>query len=323
MLLVKDVVMHILRMACKSSNTDCTNIRLVMRLTAYDRIIYPEFKSRLNKFVHHALIDDHATIDMPNWVLPSDVDIEKKLFKGIFDVAAYADVETLQTTIFAQGKNNLFDKLIHVDHPKSDFWMTSEDISASGQPIQPLDLNTWEFLNYPIINVSSNFPSMNAFLLMAAYETSKIHMLRLMLNSSNDNNDSYIRADHPPPGEYDSTVVTYKLIKQITTIEAIYFPETIPAEIAVFCSGIIIKMQPTRKYCYIGMLMNNGVDVIRFMIPKSVKFGVIGWMPGCCYEQFSHVSFTTTFYDSKGCIQTIAEYSMGAVSLEQKKFLAK
>lgn len=298
--LIKDTIVYILRLSSQLSNTDCINARLTTKYACYDAVIFAEFKSRLNKFVHHDLSTNIIKIDIPCWVLPSDEDIQKKIFRGVFDIVEHSDPITLSDYIFSTDENNIFKRLLYHEYPKTDFILYSEPDPETGEYV--LDLNNWEFLNYPIVNISATYPMSNLWILFAA-ELVSLNSIRLILDNS-DKQSKHIKVveSYELRGiEY----VVYRPMKQLSVIEAIYFTGDIPAEFMIATADIKLTIKPTRKYTYLGMIKIGAIYDVNIILPKNTEFNLITWMFGQCLDEYNKMRSSTVFYDECHSVKTM------------------
>lgn len=313
MSLVKDIIIHILRITCKFSNKDCKNARLVCKYASKDWIILNELRSRFNKFVKHDLINQHVVIDISNFALPSDELIEKQIFTGLFDDERNFDPNYMFNNINNESPNkdddNKFKKLLQLQ-PKADFILSSS---------KSLDLNNWEIFNYPIINTSGKFPISNIFILLESdhiivVPCGCVNMLRLMLTDAVNSNKYFTQNIEP------DNCTQYRVSKNFDLIEAIYFVDDIPNQIILSAMNYNLKIKPTRKYTYLGMISCNAYNNLHIVVPDNVKFNVIVWMVNR-YGEFRELERHNSFYNKSNSLKRIISYKNGVVNISEEKIV--
>lgn len=278
----KDIIVLILRELCKISPKNCKNSRLVCSYVRYDYIIKAIFKGYINKFVHHNISEKTITIDIPSSsksfpdILPTDQEISDAI------ITDFDNISTKSNFVLWNYLKAKISEIIKTKIPKSDNNIIIRTRRSLYTEIN-IDLNTWEFLNYPIVkfNLTERLfvnDIYRLFIMEQLYPT--FNLIRCMFNVDDFNNKIIL----------EPQLRSFAFPKAINFVEALYFHDEIPDQV-ILCNNTQkgnntqkdnnkeIIINPTRKYFYLGMLYNHGSLIeLSLRFAKNVKISIIGWL---------------------------------------------
>lgn len=294
----KDVIVLILRELCKISYKNCKNSRLVCSYVRYDYIIKAIFKGYINKLVYHNISEKTITIDIPSSsksfpdILPTDQEISDAIITDFVDISAKSNYDLWN---YLKSK---ISEIIKTKLPKSDNNIIIRTRRVLYTEIS-IDLNTWEFLNYPIVkfNLTEQLfvnDIYRLFIMEQLYPT--FNLIRCMFNVDDFNKTISL----------ETQLRSFTFPKAINFVEALYFHDGIPDQVILYkynnnrdnYQEIIIN--PTRKYFYLGMLYNHSSFYeLSLRFQKNIKISIIGWIIQSI-QALDYHKIVSSFYTENG-----------------------